>query len=344
MVPAKASAFNQIWINHVKAIVFYEYGGPEVLHLKEVEKPTPKDKEVLIKTHAALASTGDCEIRTLDFPTWLWLPIRIMFGFRKPKRPIPGFYLSGEIEAVGKNVIRYKKGDQVFGSSDLRMGAYAEYICLPEDGTIAIKPSNMTYVEAAAVSLGLDALHFLGKAKVRPGQKVLVNGAGGGIGTIAVQYAKHLGAEVTAVDSTPKLDMLRTIGADHVIDYTRQDFTNGRETYDVIFNLIHHSSMSRAMALLAKDGRYILANPKLNQFIRGFWHTKTSGRKVISVFADPISDDLDFMRELIESGSIKAVIDRCYPLEQAAEAHAYVDKGQKKGNVVLNIIDSDPVD
>ncbi|MGI9437592.1 MAG: NAD(P)-dependent alcohol dehydrogenase [Geminicoccaceae bacterium] len=321
----------------MKAAFYTKYGPPDVLQIREVEKPTPKDNEVLIKTYAASVTMGDTELRGFTFPTWIWLPLRIMFGLTKPRRPIPGFYLSGEIQAVGKDVERFKKGDQIYGITGLGMGAHAEYACVPEGEPIAIKPANMTFEEAAAVPLGLDALHFLKKADVRGGEKVLVNGAGGGIGTVAVQLARHFGAEVTAVDSADKLDMLRAIGADHVVDYRREDFTKSGLTYDVIFDLTGISPFSRCIKSLTQSGRYILANPRLLQIIRGIWTSATGSRRVIFEFANPKPGDLDALRELIEAGRIEAVVDRCFQLDQIVEAHRYIESGRKQGNVVLSI-------
>jgi NADPH:quinone reductase-like Zn-dependent oxidoreductase len=232
-----------------------------------------------------------------------------------------------------------KKGDQVFACTGARFGAYAEYICLPEEGALAIKPANMTYEEAAAVPIGgLDALHFLRKGKIQSGQKVLINGAGGSIGTFAVQLAKYFGAEVTGVDSTRKLDMLRSIGADHVIDYTQEDFTKNGETYDVIFNVVSKSSFSRNVRSLKQNGRYLLVNPAgLSQMVRGLWTSMISSKKVIFEFASAKTEDLIFLKELIEAEKIKSVIDRLYPLEEIVEAHRYVEKGHKKGNVAITL-------
>ena len=319
----------------MKAIVWKKYGPPEVLQIQEIEKPTPKDNEVLVKIYAATVTKGDCEVRSSKFPLWLWLLMRIYIGLRKPKRvTILGQEFAGEIESVGKDVKLFKKGDQIFASTFF--GAYVEYICLPEDGVLAIKPNNMTHEEAATVPTGgFTALHFLRKGNIQSGQKVLINGAGGSIGTIAVQLAKYYGAEVTAVDSTRKLDMLRSIGADHVIDYTQEDFTKSGETYDVILNLISKSSFSGCIRSLKKKGIYLLANPTLSQIVRGKWTSRTSSRKVINKMATDNTEDLIFLKELIEAEKIKSVIDRRYPLEQIAEAHSYVDTGQKTGNVVI---------
>ncbi len=325
----------------MKAIVCTKYGPPDVLQLKDVEKPTPKDHEVLIKVHAATVTAGDCELRSLKFPLLLQPLVRIGFGFRGPRKKILGQELAGEIEAVGKDVTRFRKGDQVVGWSGLGLGAYAEYICLPENGVLAIKPSNMTYEEAVALPVGgLDAVYMLRRGHIQSGEKVLILGAGGSIGTFAVQLARYFGADVTAVDSTGKLDMLRSIGADQVIDYTQEDFTTSGETYDVIFDVVGKSSFSRSVRLLTLKGRYLLANPKLSQRVRGRWMSRRSSKQVIAWKARAASEyteDFRFLKELIEAGQIQSVIDRCYPLEQTAQAHRYVDAGHKKGNVVITV-------
>ena len=327
----------------MKAIVWTKYGPPDVLQLKEVEKPTPKDNEVLIRIYAATVTAGDCELRSLKFPLLLQLLMRIGFGFRGPRKKILGQELAGEIESVGKDVKRFRKGDQVFAHAGFGMGAYAEYKCLPEepkgmDGLLAIKPVNMTYEEAAAVPTGgLNALHFLRKGNIQSGQKVLINGAGGSIGTFAIQLAKYFGAEVTGVDSTGKLDMLRSIGADQVIDYTQEDFTKRGGIYDVIFDVVGKSSFSGSIRSLKKNGFFLIANPRLSKMVRGLWTSMRSSKKVISGTSSPKTQDLIFLKELVEAGKIKSVIDRRYPLEQTAEAHRYVETGQKKGNVVITL-------
>ena len=326
----------------MKAIVWTEYGPPDVLQLKEVEKPTPKEDEVLIRIYATTVTAGDCEMRSLKFPLFLSLPMRIYVGIRKPTRiKIIGQELAGEIEAVGVDVKRFKEGDQVFASTGFGSGTYAEYTCLPEEpnemeGVLALKPANMTYEEAAAVPVGgLEALHFLRKGNIQSGQKLLINGAGGSIGTFAIQLAKYFGAEVTGVDSTGKLDTLRSIGADQVIDYTQEDFTKSGEIYDVIFDVVGKSSFSGSIRSLKQNGRYLLANPGLSQMVRGRWTSMTSSKKVIFGAASGTTEDLIFLKELIEAGKIRAVIDRRYPLEQIAEAHRYVETGHKKGNLVI---------
>ena len=323
----------------MKAIVCTKYGPPEVLELTEVEKPSPKNNEVLIKIYATTVFAGDCELRRFKMPIWLWLLTRIGFGIRGPRKKILGQELAGEIESAGKDVKLFKKGDQVFGNTNMSLGAYAEYKCLPEDGVLAIKPTNMTYEQAATVPVGgLTALYLLRKGNIQSGQKVLINGAGGSIGKYAIQIAKYYDAKVTGVDSTKKLDMLRSIGADHVIDYTQEDFTKSGVSYDVIFDVVGKSSFSGSIRSLKKNGRYLLANPGVSHMVRGLWTSKRINKKVISgATATHKAEDLVFLKELIESGKIKSVIDRRYALEQMVEAHRYVDSGHKKGNVAITV-------
>ena len=322
----------------MKAIVCTKYGPPDVLQLAEVEQPTPKNNEVLIRIHAATVARGDCELRGLNVPKLMGLMMRIAFGFRGPRRKILGQELAGEIESVGSNVKRFRSGDQVFALTGLHLGAYAEYDCLPEDGLLATKPSNMTYEEAAAVPVGgLHAFHFLSRGNIRNGQKVLIIGAGGSIGTFAVQIAKSLGAEVSGVDSTGKLDIVRSIGADHVIDYTREDFTKGGETYDVIFDAVGKGSFSGCVRSLKKNGVYLLGNPGLLQQVRAKWASITGSKKVIGGMLSYRTEDLIRLRELIEAGKVRSVIDRRYPFERIVEGHRYVDSGQKTGNVVITV-------
>ena len=322
----------------MKAIVWTKYGPPDVLQFKEVEKPAPKDNEVLIRVHAATVTAGDCELRRFDISILLWLFVRIMIGIRKPRIKILGQELAGEIESIGKEVTQFKKGDTVFAATEMRLGAYAEYTCLPGTCAMAIKPTNMTYEEAATIPTGgLNALHFLRKGNIRSGQKVLIIGAGGSIGTYAVQIAKSFGTHVTCVDSRSKLDMLRSIGSDQVIDYTEEDFTKNGETYDLIIDVVGKSSFSRSVRSLSQNGHYILGNPRFAGMIRGLWISMTSSKKVISKLASYKPEDLIYLKELIEVGKIKSVIDRRYSLEQTAEAHRYVETGQKAGNVVITI-------
>ena len=327
----------------MKAVVWTAYGSPDVLQLREVEKPVPKDNEVLIRIDATTVPLGDCEMRSLNGARWYTLPVRAYVGLRKPQRiTILGMELAGEIESVGKDVTRFKAGDQVFAQTGfVRTGSYAEYIALPEQpegGAMAIKPANMTDEEAAAVPVGgLEALHFLRQANIRSGQKVLINGAGGTIGTFAVQLARYFGAEVTGVDSTEKLDMLRSIGANHVSDYTREDFTTSGKTYDLILDVISKGSFSGSLKSLKPGGCYLIANPGLLQRLRGRLTSVSDGRKVIFGTTSPRAENLVFLKELIEAGKLKTVIDRRYSLEQIAEAHRYVETGRKKGHVVITV-------
>lgn len=326
----------------MKAIVWTSYGPPDVLQLQEVEKPRPKDNEVLIKIHAATVTAGDCEARSLKFPFWLALPMRLYTGVLRPSRVvILGQELAGEVEAVGRNVELFRPGDAIFGTTGFRFGAYAEYVCLPAEsdaGVLAHKPANMTYEEAAAVPTGgLEALHFLRSANLQRGQRLLINGAGGSIGTAGIQLARYYGAEITAVDSAEKLEMLRSIGADHVIDYTQDDFAKSGRTYDVIFDVVGRRSFARSMRALKENGVYLLANPGLSAMLRGAWMASASRKKVFLRPATRERQDLLFLKALIEADKLKAVIDRRYPLGQTAEAHRYVETGRKQGNVVITI-------
>jgi NADPH:quinone reductase-like Zn-dependent oxidoreductase len=331
----------------MKAIVWTKYGNADGLKLREVQRPSPKNNEVLIKIHATTVNAGDVEMRTLKLPLGLGPIIRIFVGLIRPKRiKILGQELAGEIVEIGKDVTLFRVGDQVVGGTGFFMGAYAEYICFPEqpgedEGVLGIKPNNLSFIETAAIPLGgLESVHFLRLGKVQPGEKVLVNGAGGSIGTIGIQLAKHYGAEVTAVDSTEKLEMLRSIGADHVIDFKKEDFTKSGQTYDVIFDVVGKSHFSRSIKCLNENGRYLIANPKLGYMIRGPWISNRSNKQVITQTAKRTKKDLDYLKELIEAGVIRMVIDRTYPLEDMAEAHRYVETGAKKGNVVITVVTS----
>ena len=302
----------------MKAIVATKYGGPEVLQLKEVQKPTLKANEILIKVHATTVSAGDFRMRSFTVPPVFWLPARLTLGLTKPKQPIYGMELAGEVEAVGKDVTRFKVGDQVFASTlTEKFGAYAEYKAFPEQGMVVIKPANITYEEAAAFPIGATtALRLLRKGNIQSGQKVLIYGASGSVGTYAVQLAKYFGAEVTGVCSTSSLDLVRALGADHVIDYTKEDFSSRAERYDVVYDTVAKFPKSQYSKILTPNGTYITM-------------AKLDTKENI--------DNLVFIRELIEAGEIKAFIDRCYPLEQMVEAHRYVDLGHKKGNVVITV-------
>jgi NADPH:quinone reductase-like Zn-dependent oxidoreductase len=324
----------------MKAIVYTEYGSPDVLHLKEVAKPTPKDNEVLIKVHATTVTTGDCNLRGFTFvPRGFGLISRLMFGYRKPRKTILGVEVAGEIEATGKDVTRFKKGDAVFGIDSTGLGAYAEYKCMSEAGGLALKPVNLTYAEAAAIPNGaLTALTFLKKlANVQPGQKILIVGASGSVGSAAVQIAKHLGAEVTGVCSTANVELVKSLGADRVIDYTREDFAKSGQRYDIIFDTVGKTSFSKCKNALNPQGRYLAGTGELPVFGQMLWTSIMGGKKVLAGMSSERQEDLVFIKELVEAGKIKPVIDRRYPLEQTAEAHRYVDQGHKKGNVVITI-------
>lgn len=325
----------------MKAIVHTKYGPPDELQLKEVKNPVPKDNEVLIKVHATTVTTSDCNVRNFTFtPTLFLLPMRMSLGFNKPKTNILGVDLAGEIEAVGKDVKLFKKGDQVFGTPEPALGAHAEYICMPEDRALTIKPANKTFEEVASIPVaGNSALFFIrDQANVQAGQKVLINGASGGIGTYAVQLAKYYGAEVSGVCSTTNLGMVKSLGADNVIDYTKEDFTKSGETYDVIFDVVGTISYSRCKNSLKREGIYLATLPTMAIILQTLWTSIIGGKKV--KFGDAVGkvENLNFLKELTETGKLEAVIDKRYPLEQTAEAFTYVEKGHKKGNVVITVI------
>ncbi len=327
----------------MQAITYSNYGPPEVLQLREMEKPVPKDDEVLIRVMAAEATKADCEMRSFRFAVmWFWLPLRIAFGVRKPRRQILGGYFSGVVESFGKDVSQFSEGDEVFGSAGLRLGAYGEYVALPASYTIAAKPSNMSFAEAAAVPLGgLNALHFMRLAKVQAGEKVLINGAGGSIGSHGVQIAKSMGAEVTAVDSTHKEGMLRHIGADHFIDYTKEDFATTGRKYDVILDMVSGSSYSACIKALNPHGRYLSGNPRLSVMLRSVLTTRFTNKTARFAFAGESIEELRTLKEMIESGKIESIVDRVYPMSQAADAHTCVETEQRLGAIVVAIHDSD---
>ena len=323
----------------MKAVVYTKYGSPDVLKLTEVEKPTPKDNEVLVKVLATTVTAGDSRMRSFTVPLSYWLPARIALGFKKPKKAILGMELAGEIESVGKDVKRFKKGDQVFASIiEHGFGGYAEYKCLPEDGLLAIKSANLTYEEATTIPIGgRTALYFLREANIQSGQKVLIYGASGSVGTFAVQLARYFDAEVTGVCSTANLDLVKSLGANKVVDYTKEDFTRNGETYDVIFDTVGKSSYTDCIKSLKKDGTYLQAVSAPGISMRMLWTSMTSSKKLVGGGPPRKTEDLLFLRELIEAGKIKPVIDRRYPLAQIREAHSYVDTGRKKGNVVITV-------
>ena len=323
----------------MKAIVYKKYGAPNVLQIEEIEKPVPQDDEVLIKVLAVEATKADCELRSFNFAVkWFWLPLRVAMGVTRPRKQVLGGYFAGEVEAIGKDVRRFKKGDQVFGTSGFQFGAYGEYLCLPGSATIAPKPRNMSFEEAVATPLGgLNALHFMRKANIQNGEKVLINGAGGSIGSFAVQIAKAMGAEVTAVDSTIKEEMLRRIGADHFIDYTREDFTKSGQTYDVIFNMVARSSYSESVNSLNPNGRYLIGNPRISDMLRSVVTSRFTNKTAIFAFAGEKEEELLALKDMIEAGKIKSVVDKIYSPEQAADAHHRVETEQRLGIVVISM-------
>jgi NADPH:quinone reductase-like Zn-dependent oxidoreductase len=320
----------------MKAIVYTEYGPPDVLQLKEVAKPVPKDNEVLIKVYATTVTTADGMMRRGES-----IISRIILGLTKPRKKfeIPGLELAGEIEETGQDVKRFKKGDHVYGFTGFGPGAYAEYKCMSEEGSLVTKPANMTYEEAAAVVDGAStSLFFLkDKAHIQSGEKVLINGASGSIGTFAVQLAKYFGAEVTGVCSTANIELVKSLGADKVIDYTKEDFTRSGETYDIIFDTVGKSSFSLCKGSLKKNGRYVVTVMGLAPLVQTLWTRVIGSKKVIFTMSIEKTESLIFIKELIEAGKLKPVIDRQYPLEQIAEAHKYVEKGHKTGNVVITV-------
>ena len=324
----------------MKAIVYTKYGPPDVLHLEEVEKNAPKDNEVLIKVYATTVTTGDVNARGFVFiPRGFGLISRLVFGLGKPKKTILGVEFAGEIEATGKDVTLFQKGDQVFGIDGAGLGAYAEYKCMPETGGLAIKPAKLTYEQAAVIPNGaLTALSFLRNlGNIQRGQKILINGASGSVGSAAIQIAKYFGAEVTGVCSAANMELVKSLGADQVIDYTRQDFTKSDETYDIIFDTVGKTSFSGCKNALKQKGLYLAGAGGLREFGQMAWTSMTGGKKVIAGVSTERKEDLVFIKELAEAGKIKPVIDRHYPLEQTADAHRYVDNGHKKGNVVITV-------
>ncbi len=322
----------------MKAIVYTKYGSPDVLQLKEVAKPTPKDNEILIKTHATTVTSGDGRVRSLKVPIGFGLMSRLVFGVLRPRQPILGTELAGEVESVGKDVSKFKVGDQVFAFAGARMGCYAEYKCMPEDGAVALKPANLSYDEAAALSFGgTTALDFFRRGKLQSGEKVLVNGASGGVGTAAVQLAKHFGADVTGVCSTANVELVKSLGANHVIDYTQDDFTKDGETYDIIVDTVGTAPFSRSKGSLKEGGRLLLVLGGLPDMLQMPWVTMTSSKRVIAGPAAERAEDLNFLAKLAEAGEFKPVIDRRYPFEHIAEAHSYIDTGRKKGNVIITM-------
>ncbi len=327
----------------MNAIVATGYGAPDVLQLTAVEKPRPKANEILVRVRASTVNVGDTRMRSFTVPPLFWLPARLTLGLNKPRQPIYGMELAGDVEAVGNAVQRFKVGDQVFASTlKEHFGAHAEYKCLPEDGAVVAKPQQLSYAEAATLAIGAHtALHFLQAGKIQPGQKVLINGASGSVGTFAVQLAKYFGADITGVCSTRNVALVRSLGADTVIDYTQTDWTKNGETYDIIFDAVGTTTFAQCNRALKQNG-YYLHTGMAGAAMLGRWYALTTGKHVVGGTPAPRNEALVFLTELSAMGRLKPVIDRCYALDQMADAHRYVDTGRKRGNVVITMDHTSP--
>lgn len=323
----------------MRAITYSEYGPPEVLQLRDVDPPVPGDHEVLIRVRAAEATKADCEMRSFRFPVkWFWLPLRIALGLRRPRRPILGAYFAGEIESCGRSVTGFSPGEEVFGATGLRLGAYGEYVVLPAGATLAAKPRNMSFAEAAAVPMGgLNALHFMRLAGLRAGERVLIIGAGGSIGAHAVQIARSMGAEVTAVDNAVKEDLLRRLGAHRFVDYARERFADDGPAYDVVFDMVAGSSYSACLGALKPGGRYLSGNPRLSVMLRCLLTNRLTDKTATFAFARETREELLALRGLVEAGQVVSIVDRVLPLDRAAEAHRLVESEERRGAIVLAI-------
>lgn len=322
----------------MKAIVYERYGPPDVLRLTDLPKPAPKDNEILIRTRATTVTSGDWRVRSLEVPAGFGLLSRLALGISGPRQKILSSELAGEVESVGKNVTKFKTGDDVFAFPGVRMGSYVEYKCMPEDGPVALKPANVTFDEAAAISFGgTTALDFFRRGKLESGEKVLVNGASGAVGAAAVQLARHFGADVTGVCSSANMELVQSLGASRVIDYTKEDFTENDETYDVIIDTAGTAPFSRCRRSLKEGGRLLVVLGRLSDMLRIPWVSMTGSRKIVAGTAVGRAEDLRYLANLAASGQFRAVIDRRYPFAQMVEAHRYVDTGRKRGNVVVTL-------
>ncbi|GAA0916221.1 NAD(P)-dependent alcohol dehydrogenase [Virgisporangium aurantiacum] len=323
----------------MKAVIYTRYGEPDVLRLADVPTPVPGDREVLIRVRAAEATKSDCEFRSFRYSVkWFWLPLRIAVGVSRPRRRILGGYFAGEVVSVGARVTRFAPGDQVYGSAGLRLGGYGEYVALSERAAIAPKPRNMTFDEAAAVPLGgLNALHFMRRAAIRPGEQVLILGAGGSIGAHAVQLANSMGAQVTAVDHGIKESLVRRLGAGDFIDYTTDDVTTAGRRFDVIFDMVPASPYRRLIGMLNPGGRYLNGNPRLSVLVRSVLTTRFTDKTVTVAFAPETTEALATLTELIEADKIRSIVDRVYPMSEAGDAHRRVETEQRLGAVVITI-------
>lgn len=323
----------------MKAIRYTRFGQPDVLHLAEIDKPVPASNQVLIKVHASTVNSGDCKLRSFkDIPWTIAIPSRFVFGFRTPKKPILGGDFAGEVEAVGDQVTKWKPGDKVFGFTGMCFGAYAQYLCVSADGAIAPMPENQSYQEMAAIPFGvLTGMHFLKAGKIAAGENVMIYGASGAVGVAAIQLAKHFGATVTGVCSTKHVQLVRALGADHVIDYTQQDYLQSQTKYDMVFDTVGKTTFSKCKRILNPNGRYLQTVFAIRHLLLMLCVNLTSSRKIICSISPDNADDLLYVKKLVEDGQYNPVIDRTYPLEQTAQAHRYVDEGHKTGSVVLTV-------
>ena len=323
----------------MKAIFYDRYGPPEVMRIADVPRPEPGDGEILVRVRAAEATKADCELRAFRFAVnWFWLPLRLGFGVFRPRRKILGNYFAGEVVELGPGITRFSVGDEVYGGLGLHMGAYGEYVAVRESASIAAKPANMSFEEAAAVPLGgWNAVHFLRLVDVKPGESVLVNGAGGSIGLHGVQIAKAMGAEVTAVDKSEKEDIVRRMGADHFVDYTQQRFVDAGYEFDVVFDMVPNSSFKDCMQVLKKNGRYCTGNPRLSVMLRCLWTNRFTDKMASFAFARESVDELDALREMIEAGKVQSIVDEVVPMEQVADAHRRVESESRLGAIVISI-------
>ncbi len=323
----------------MKAVVYHKYGSPEVLHVAEVEKPHPKDNELLIKVRAAEVTKSDCEMRSFNFPVkWFWLPLRLALGVTKPRRHVLGGYFAGEVATVGKDVTKFKVGDRVFGTTGIRFGAHAEYVNLPEEQTMALMPDNISFEQAAATPLGaLNAIHFMRLANIKVGETVLINGAGGSIGTFALQIARDMGAEVSVVDSGIKEEMLRGLGAVEFIDYTKERFADQGKTYDVVFDMVASNAYGDCIKVLKPGGRLLFGNPSILKMARCALTTRFTDKTAKFTFAKETEEELLDLKTLLEEGRITAVVDKVLSMEEAAKAHHLVETEQRLGAIVLSI-------
>lgn len=330
----------------MKAIVHTEYGPPDVLHVADVPTPTPKDDQILVRVHASTVNYGDLvarnvkaiTLKTFNMPAPLLLPTRMAFGFNKPRKGILGSEFAGVVEAVGVAVTRYKVGDRVLGYTGMTMGAYGEYLCVKAEGSVALMPTNVSFEEAATLPYGaIMARNLLQAGRIQAGHKVLINGASGSIGAMAVQLAKHYGAEVTGVCGTPRMEFVKAIGATHVIDYTREDFTQGSTTYDLVVDVLGRQSFSKVKRVLAPEGRLLYVSFKTRHLLQMLWTRLRGGQRVVCALSGESGDDLRAVAELVEAGTVKAVVDRAFPMNEAADAHRYVESGAKHGPVVIRL-------